>query len=92
MLADFLREIRDVSIVRKRNEEAYKAKRVQEQAEPPRRPDSEKDNLPDITLSHPERAVFIQENDRPAPDSDGERSVNTEPKESHHRDNGGRCS
>lgn len=75
--------------MRKRNEEAYKAKRAQEQSQPPRRPDTEKDNLPDITLSHPERAVFIQENDRPAPESDGERSVKSEHKETHHRDNGG---
>ncbi|EGO02004.1 hypothetical protein SERLA73DRAFT_104235 [Serpula lacrymans var. lacrymans S7.3] len=64
LLADFLREIRDVSIVRKRQEE-----QVHEASEQ-RRPDSSKGQLPDITMSHSERAVFIPEGEL-SPDIDG---------------------
>ncbi|KZP20135.1 ARM repeat-containing protein [Athelia psychrophila] len=63
LLADFLREIRDVSDVRRRNEERAKFKREKEQSEPIRRPTAESEKLPDITLSHPERAAFLQDHD-----------------------------
>ena len=63
LLADFLRELREVTIVQKRHEEQLKAKREATLTGPPRRTDTEKDKLPDITMDHPERAPFIPEND-----------------------------
>jgi len=61
LLADFLREIRDVSIVRKRYEEQAKSKR-RELAEYTRRPNNAAEKLPDITLPYQERNAFIPEN------------------------------
>jgi vacuole morphology and inheritance protein 14 len=88
LLADFLREIRDVSIVRRRNEEHAKTKTDKEQSEPIRRPDADK--LPDITMSHPERAAFLQENDSNLSDSEEDAGFKDEIKaELDHRDNGG---
>jgi vacuole morphology and inheritance protein 14 len=88
LLAEFLREIRDVSIMRKRNEEHAKAKKDKEQSEPTRRPDAEK--LPDINLSHPERAVFLQEDDDAVSDTEEQAGFKDEIKaEVDHRDNGG---
>jgi vacuole morphology and inheritance protein 14 len=88
LLADFLREIRDVSIVRKRNEEHAKTKKDKEQSEPIRRADADK--LPDITLSHPERAAFLQENGAALSDSEEESGFRDEIKaEVDNRDNGG---
>lgn len=88
LLADFLREIRDVSIVRRRNEEHAKTKKDKEQFEPIRRPDADK--LPDITLSHPERAAFLQENDSNLSDSEEDAGFKDEIKaELDHRDNSG---
>ncbi|KAI0720355.1 ARM repeat-containing protein [Cerioporus squamosus] len=64
LLADFLREIREVTIVQKRAEEQLKAKRENPLTEQPRRADTEKDKLPDITMDHDaERAPFLAEND-----------------------------
>ncbi|KAJ8468744.1 hypothetical protein ONZ51_g9455 [Trametes cubensis] len=63
LLADFLREIRDVTIVQRRQEEQAKAKREAMVAESSRRQDSEREKLPEITMDHPERAVFIPEHD-----------------------------
>lgn len=50
-MADFLREIRDISALRHRQEE------IAESSEQ-RRAD---EKLPDITLSHSERALFLRE-------------------------------
>ncbi|TFK94207.1 ARM repeat-containing protein [Polyporus arcularius HHB13444] len=64
LLADFLREIREVTLVQKRAEEQFKAKREATVTEQPRRTDAEKDKLPDITMDHDaERAPFLTEND-----------------------------
>ncbi len=63
LLADFLREIRNVTIVQKQHQEALKAKREANALEASRRPESEKEKLPDITMDHPERATFIDDND-----------------------------
>jgi vacuole morphology and inheritance protein 14 len=88
LLADFLREIRDVSIVRRRNEDQAKTKKDKEQSEPIRRLDAEK--LPDITLSHPERAAFLQEDDAALSDTEEQAGLRDEIKaEADHRDNGG---
>jgi vacuole morphology and inheritance protein 14 len=87
LLAEFLREIRDVSIVRKRNEDRTKAKKDKEHPQPIRRPDVDK--LPDITLSHPGRAAFLQENDDALSDTDEETSFKYEIQaDTDHRDNG----
>ncbi|KAI0638415.1 ARM repeat-containing protein [Trametes polyzona] len=63
LLADFLREIRDVTMVQKRQEEQARAKREAAMAESSRRNDGDRDKLPDITLDHSERAAFIPEHD-----------------------------
>ncbi|KIJ69781.1 hypothetical protein HYDPIDRAFT_22946 [Hydnomerulius pinastri MD-312] len=63
LLADFLREIRDVSVIRQRQEdlaESFEQRRSDEK-------------LPDITMSHTERALFIPESDV-THDYDGEYS------------------
>ena len=89
LLAEFLREIRDVSIVRRRKEERARAKKDKEQSEPSRRLDTEK--LPDITLSHPERAAFLQESDAVFSDTEEETGLKEEIKvEVDQRDNGGK--
>lgn len=63
LLADFLREIRDVTIVQRRYEEQQKAKREATVTEVTRRAETEKDRLPDITMDHPERETMFGEND-----------------------------
>ncbi|KAF5388338.1 hypothetical protein D9615_000638 [Tricholomella constricta] len=59
LLADFLREIRDVSIVRRQLEDQAKA---QTPAESLRHVDMQ-ENLPELTLETSERAVFINDNE-----------------------------
>ncbi|PIL37367.1 hypothetical protein GSI_01060 [Ganoderma sinense ZZ0214-1] len=63
LLADFLREIREVTVVQRRHEEQLKAKREATVMEASRRAEAEKEKLPDITMEHHERASFIPEND-----------------------------
>lgn len=75
-MADFLREIRDISALRHRQEE------IAESSEQ-RRAD---EKLPDITLSHSERALFIREDDV-IPDHDVE--LNEQKSEMDRRSTGG---
>lgn len=64
LLAGFLREIKDVTAVRKRHEEQAKAKREATATESSsRRNDTERERLPDITMDHSERGAFIAEHD-----------------------------
>ncbi|KAH9943223.1 ARM repeat-containing protein [Epithele typhae] len=69
LLADFLREIKDVTQVQKRHQEILRSKQAAAAAasaaasETARRLEFEEDKLPDITMDHPERATFIPEND-----------------------------
>ena len=64
LLADFLREIKEVTAVQRQHQERLKARReANAAAESTRRAESEKEKLPDITMDHPERATFISEND-----------------------------
>ncbi|KAG1717597.1 vacuolar protein 14 C-terminal Fig4p binding-domain-containing protein, partial [Suillus paluster] len=77
ILADFLREIRDVSMVRQRKEEHAESFDL-------RRSD---EKLPDITMSHSERALFIPESDF-AHDCDGEYSLKDEHKSEDYRGTG----
>jgi vacuole morphology and inheritance protein 14 len=79
ILADFLREIRDVSMVRQRKEEHAESSDL-------RRSD---EKLPDITMSHSERALFIPESDF-GHDHDGEYSLKDEHKSEDYRGTGGR--
>lgn len=58
LLADFLREMRDIAIVQKRSEEKARHVREVEAYEQARKAD---DSLPDITMTHPERAAFLPE-------------------------------
>jgi vacuole morphology and inheritance protein 14 len=60
LLADFLREIRDVSYVRRQVEEQAKSKTP---AESIRQADTVTDKLPELTLEDTEHAVFIGESD-----------------------------
>lgn len=60
LLADFLRKLKNIASVRRRTEEKTKLAR---EAEHGRRAEAEKDALPDITMSHPERAAFLPEGD-----------------------------
>lgn len=89
LLADFLREIRDVSIVRKRCEEKDKSRRESEPAESIRRGDTVKEKLPELTLENSERAIFIAENDD---NSDHEKEVlkDEHASEIDYRDTGGK--
>ena len=63
LLADFLREMRQVTMVQKRQEEQLKAKREATVTEASRRAEleKEKEKLPDITMEHTERAPFIND-------------------------------
>ncbi|KAJ6485127.1 vacuolar protein 14 C-terminal Fig4p binding-domain-containing protein [Mycena vitilis] len=62
LLADFLREIRDVSVVRKRTEE--RAKSIKSKRESIQHSDfSADDRLPDFSVDHSERSAFIGDND-----------------------------
>ncbi|TFK43787.1 vacuolar protein 14 C-terminal Fig4p binding-domain-containing protein [Crucibulum laeve] len=62
LLADFLREIRDVAVVSQKLEEHLKTK-GQAPAQSVRRPEMALDRLPDLMLENSERSVFIGEND-----------------------------
>ncbi|KAG2069275.1 ARM repeat-containing protein [Suillus decipiens] len=77
ILADFLREIRDVSMVRQNKEEHAESSEL-------RRPD---EKLPDITMSHSERALFIPESDF-GHDHDGEYSLKDDHKSEDYRGTG----
>ncbi|KAL0950290.1 hypothetical protein HGRIS_010269 [Hohenbuehelia grisea] len=61
LLADFLREIREVTIVNQQTDQQVKAKRDSEVAESLRRSDTQ-ENLPELTVDRSERAPFITEN------------------------------
>ena len=85
MLADFLREVRDVTLLQKRHEAQAKVRREAELREEARRAENEREKLPDITMLHSERAMFVPENG----DEDGrEKEWNDSEKEVDHRDTG----
>ncbi|KAF8969322.1 vacuolar protein 14 C-terminal Fig4p binding-domain-containing protein [Flammula alnicola] len=60
LLADFLRELRDVTIVSRQLEQHVKSKTP---AESIRRSDVDGDKLPDLTMENAERALYMLEND-----------------------------
>ncbi|KAI0353073.1 ARM repeat-containing protein [Trametes cingulata] len=63
LLAEFLREIRHVTMVQKRQEEQARARREATITESSRRADGDREKLPEITMDHPERGAFISEHD-----------------------------
>lgn len=63
LLADFLHEIRDVSLVQKRLDEHGKFRRETESPEAMRRSDYDREKFPEIALSPNERAAFIPESE-----------------------------
>ncbi|KAI5120665.1 hypothetical protein M0805_006954 [Coniferiporia weirii] len=69
LLADFLREMRSIAMVQKRTEDKAKLTREADAYEQGRRPD---DKLPDITMTHPERAAFLPEGEGFMQSHDGE--------------------
>ncbi|PSR93781.1 hypothetical protein PHLCEN_2v4676 [Hermanssonia centrifuga] len=63
LLAEFLREIREITMVQRYHEDQLKAKREAESELQTRRGDGDKEKLPDITMATSERATFIPEHD-----------------------------
>lgn len=59
LLADFLREIRDVTVVSRQLDQYA----MRTSVEFTRRADATLEKLPDVTLENAERALFIPEND-----------------------------
>ena len=88
LLADFLREIKQVTFVQKRHEEQLKAKREATITEASRRIEADKDKLPDITMDQSEHANFIPENDEVF-DNDLE-TPEEKPEDQELRDTGGK--
>lgn len=92
LLADFLREVRDVAIVQRHRDDGAKMHRDLDQYEQNRRPEAERDKLPDITMIHPERAAFISEDDGKLSVYDGDSIVKEDgTSEVDYRDTGGRA-
>lgn len=60
LLADFLREIRDVTVV---SQQLRQQGKTQTETESARRPDGDGERLPDLTLENAERALYMLEND-----------------------------
>lgn len=58
LLAVFLKEIRDIARVQKHYEEKMKQREAEQKEQQGRRND---EKLPDITMSHTERAAFLPE-------------------------------
>jgi len=59
-LADFLRELREVTLVSRQFRQQLKAQPL---VEPNRRTDADGEKLPDLTLENAERALYMLEND-----------------------------
>jgi vacuole morphology and inheritance protein 14 len=89
LLADFVREIRDVSVVTKRQEEKAKSKRDSSSI---RHSDlGGEDRLPDFSVDHSERAAFIAENDDHSAYGDESALKDDAPTDVDYRDTGGAC-
>ncbi|KAJ7741096.1 vacuolar protein 14 C-terminal Fig4p binding-domain-containing protein [Mycena metata] len=87
LLADFVREIRDVSVVRKRAEEKARSKR--DDSSSVRQSDlGGDDSLPDFSVDHSERSAFIAENDGDSNYGDESALKEDPPPEIDYRDTG----
>jgi hypothetical protein len=90
LLADFLREVREVAYLQKRREEKVKAQRYAKQEQREHRDtDPPKEALPEITMVVPDRAAFIPDNDGQSSLHDGESFREKEPAAEDDRDTGG---
>lgn len=85
LLADFLREVRQVTQLQKRHEAQAKVRREAELQEEARRAETEQEKLPDITMVHSERAMFVPEN---GVEDGREKEWNGSEQEVDHRDTG----
>ncbi|KZW04366.1 ARM repeat-containing protein [Exidia glandulosa HHB12029] len=63
LLAEFLQEMRAVSVIQRLREQKAKARRAADLAESLRRTESDMENLPDLSTLGPERGAFLPEND-----------------------------
>lgn len=88
LLADFLREVRDVTLLQKRYEAHAKVRKEAELEEEARRAENEREKLPDITMIHSERALFVPEN---GVEDGREKERAGSELEVDHRDTGGEC-
>ncbi|KAL7282584.1 ARM repeat-containing protein [Trametes coccinea BRFM310] len=68
LLADFLREIREVTMVQKRQEEQMRARREATITQSSRLQDEEREKLPEITMEHPERDALTPDSEEPEQD------------------------
>lgn len=84
-MADFLREIRDVTLVSRQLNDI----RNKTPAESIRRPDTASEKLPDMSLESAERAVFIAENDEKSTLANDSSLKDEGTSEVDYRDNGG---
>lgn len=90
LLADFLREIRDVTLVQRHHEDQLKAKRAIEAETAARGADGDKEKLPDITMAAPERAAFVPEYDEESIDDTSTTPPDEKEGDIDERDLGGR--
>ena len=74
-----------MTLLQKRHEAQAKVRREAELQEETRRAENEREKLPDITMVHSERAMFVPENGV----EDGKDEWNVSEKEVDHRDTGG---
>lgn len=90
LLAAFLHEIREVTVVQRRFEEQMKARREAVLAEQTRRIEGEadKEKLPDSVTTHPESAASVPESED-AISEDNLETVEEKPEDG--RDAGGQC-
>lgn len=90
LLAAFLHEIREVTVVQRRFEEQMKARREAVLAEQTRRIEGEadKEKLPDSVTTHPESAASVPESED-AISEDNLETVEEKPEDG--RDAGGKC-
>jgi len=94
LLAEFLREVRDIAIAQRRREEKLKQQKESqansEKGVDSRAQDAEKERLPDITMVVPERGGFINGDDSSVHDTE---HGGTDPGDDHdpqERDTGGK--
>lgn len=88
-LGEFLREIREVTIVRKVKEEQYRAHEA-EQAERSR-PDAEKEKLSDVNPPQADPAVFLRNSESALDENDNEKINGADESDIPERDTGGTC-
>ena len=88
-LGEFLREIREVTIVRKVKEEQYKAREA-EQADRSR-PDAEKEKSTDVNPPQTDPAVFLRDSESALDENDNEKINGVDDSDIPERDTGSTC-